>query len=86
MNNQLFLCNHYMVYDIPNGTYSNGHCLYCGKKDKALNVMPQELKAKHNKISIQHLKTNNNGFYLQGGNAYYKRIRDMEAVFFVDKE
>ena len=86
MNNQLPLClSHWFVYDTPNGTFSEGCCLYCGKKDKALNVMPQELKA-HNKISTQHLKPNNAGFYLQGGTAYLKRIRDMEAVFYIDKD
>lgn len=43
---QTCLMAHHWIYDSPNGTYSEGVCIYCGARQKALNCMPQDLKKK----------------------------------------
>ena len=60
-------CNHYFIYDTPDGTYSKGHCKYCGKEDKALNVMPHMIPPKHltrHGVNLNMLGSTNGGFYL----------------------
>ena len=54
------MCNHYFIYETPNGSMSKGVCKYCGLKTKGRNSLPDKDYARgwHYKAPIERSREN----------------------------
>ena len=77
---------HHWVFNSPNGTYSEGVCIYCGATQKALNCMPQDVNIKGlaRNVNMRTFKTGD--YYLQGGDIQGKTSSLYEEFVYVDRE